>query len=94
MPVVGGERPQVRVLSVEEYIQRVDPIFAVESFYERETSREEKIIGRMAHVLSQYESLRDPKGEPFERGTNSMQLFFDDKRWWFVSIMWNTSRSG
>lgn len=92
MPVVGGENPQVRVLSVEEYIRRVEPIFAVESFYERETSREEKVLGRVAHVLSYYESLREPDGTPFETGTNSMQLFFDDRRWWVVSVMWNTAR--
>jgi hypothetical protein len=92
MPVVGGQNPHVRVLSVEEYIRRVEPIFAVESFYERETSREEKVIGRVAHMLSHYESLRDPEGAPFETGTNSMQLFFDDRRWWVVSVMWNTAR--
>jgi hypothetical protein len=45
------------------------------------------------HVLSKYESLRDPNGPPFEHGANSMQLFYDDSRWWVVSIMWNTSRS-
>jgi hypothetical protein len=93
MPVVGGANPHVRILSVDDYINRVDPIFAFEDFYERETSREEQVIGRFAHVLSHYESLRDSKAAPFERGTNSMQLFFDDSRWWFVSIMWNTSRS-
>ena len=92
MPVVGGDHPHVRVLSVDDYIQRVEPIFAVEDFYEREVTREEHVTGRIAHVLSHYESLRDPNGLPFESGTNSMQLFFDDTRWWFVSTMWNTSR--
>jgi len=44
-------------------------------------------------VLSSYESLRDPNGPAFEHGANSMQLFFDDSRWWIISVMWNTSRS-
>jgi hypothetical protein len=92
MPIVGGDHPHVRILSVDDYIRRVEPIFATESFYERETTREEHLIGRFAHVLSHYESLRDPSSRPFETGTNSMQLFFDDTRWWFVNIMWNTSR--
>ena len=92
MPVIGGDNPHVRVLSPEEYIQRVEPIFAVESFWERETSRDEQKFGRIAHVVSHYESLHDPEGEPFEHGTNSMQLFFDDTRWWIVSVMWNTAR--
>ena len=94
MPVVSGATPHVRVLSPEEYIQRVEPIFAAEDFWERETRREEKQFGRVAHVLSHYESLRDPGGEAFEHGTNSIQLFWDDRRWWIVSVMWNTPRSG
>jgi hypothetical protein len=94
MPVVAvaGDKPYVRQLTLEDYIRRVEPIFAVEDFWERETSRQTETFGRVAHVLSRYESLRDPNGPPFERGTNSMQLFYDDSRWWVVSIMWNTSR--
>lgn len=95
MPVVAvaGEKPHVRQLTVEDYIRRVEPIFAVEDFWERETGRQSETFGRVAHVLSNYESLRDPSGPPFEHGANSMQLFHDDARWWIVSIMWNTSRS-
>jgi hypothetical protein len=91
--VAAGEKPRVKQLSLEDYIRRVEPIFAVEDFWERETSRQTEIFGRVAHVLSMYESLRDPNGPPFERGANSMQLFYDDSRWWVVSVMWNTSRS-
>lgn len=96
MPVVSvaGQKPHVRVLSPEEYIRRVAPIFAREHFWERETGREVATFGRVAHVLSHYESLRDPNGPPFETGTNSVQLFFDDARWWIVSVLWNTARSG
>jgi hypothetical protein len=89
----AGEKPRARQLSVEDYIQRVEPIFAVEDFWERETGRQTETFGRVAHVLSTYESLRDPNGPPFERGANSMQLFYDDSRWWVVSVMWNTSRN-
>ena len=95
MPVVAvaDRKPHVRQLTLEEYIRRVEPIFAAEDFWERETSREAEIVGRLAHVLSRYESLRDPNVEAFETGSNSMQLFFDDTRWWIVSVMWNTARS-
>ena len=93
MPVVGGAKPHVRVLSVDEYIRRVEPIFAKENFWERETSRQAETFGRVAHVLSAYASFRSADGEPFERGTNSVQLFFDDTRWWITSVMWNTPRS-
>ncbi len=94
MPVVStGGPPRVRVLTVDDYIQRVEPIFAKEDFWEVETSREVETLGRIAHVLSHYESRRTADGPPFESGTNSMQLFFDDRRWWIVSVMWNTSRT-
>jgi hypothetical protein len=90
---VAGQKPHVRQLTLEDYIQRVELIFARENFWERETSRQSETVGRSAHVLSKYESLRDPNGPAFEHGANSMQLFYDDSRWWVVSIMWNTSRN-
>ncbi len=94
MPVVSiaGEKAGVRFLSTEDFIQRVDPIFAVEDFWERETSRQTETLGHFAHVLSFYESLRSPDGPPFERSVNSIQLLNDGFRWWIVNVMWNTSR--
>lgn len=92
MPVISGARPWVRVLTPEQYIRRVEPIFAKEDFWERESSRQLEQFGDIAHVVSHYECLRDPGGAPFERGTNSIQLLNDRVRWWIVSILWNTSR--
>lgn len=94
MPVVSGESPSVRLLCIEDYIRRVEPIFATEDFWERETGRQVEEFGRVAHVLSHYESLRDPNGVAFDRGANSVQLFYDGTRWWIVSVMWNTVRKG
>src|SRR6185369_6221208 len=69
MPIVSvaGEKAGVRFLSTEDFIKRVEPIFAVEDFWERETSRQTETLGHFAHVLSFYESLRSPDGPPFER---------------------------
>lgn len=95
MPIVstGGEQASVRLLSTEDFIQRVEPIFAREDFWERETSRQTETLGHFAHVLSFYESLRSPDGPPFERSVNSIQLLNDGLRWWIVNVMWNTSRA-
>jgi hypothetical protein len=95
MPIVSlaGEKAGVRFLSTEDFIHRVEPIFANEDFWERETSRQTETCGHFAHVLSFYESLRSPDGPPFERSVNSIQLFNDGLRWWIVNVMWNTSRS-
>jgi hypothetical protein len=95
MPVISmpGEKASVRFLSTEDFIQRVEPIFAVEDFWERETSRQTETLGHFAHVLSFYESLRSPDGPPFEHSVNSIQLLNDGLRWWIVNVMWNTSRA-
>ena len=90
--VKPGETPRVRMLDVEEYIRRVEPIFATEDFWEVETGRKTEVFGKVAHVLSFYESRRREDGEAFTSGANSMQLFFDGERWWFASVMWNTER--
>src|SRR5215831_3043148 len=90
---VTGEKPRARQLTVEDYIRRVEPIFAIEDFWERETSRQTETFGRFAHVLSFYDSLRSPTGVPFERSANSIQLLNDGVRWWIVNVMWNTSRT-
>jgi hypothetical protein len=95
MPIVSmaGEKAGVRFLSTEDFIQRVEPIFAVEDFWERESNRQTETSGHFAHVLSFYECLRSPDGSPFERSVNSIQLFNDGLRWWIANVMWNTSRS-
>ncbi|HEY0004966.1 MAG TPA: hypothetical protein VGB17_09170 [Pyrinomonadaceae bacterium] len=78
-----------RVLSVEEYIERVTPLFDKDGFYERESARRVEQFGQIAHVFSTYESRHaatDP--QPFTRGINSIQLMNDGKRWWIVTIFW------
>jgi hypothetical protein len=87
-PGTGGKlSPQV--LNVEEYIARVEPLFEKTGFYEREIARHTDQFDRIAHVFSTYESRHDPADpEPFVRGINSIQLFYDGGRWWIVSIYW------
>ena len=85
-----GEMPRARVLDVEGYIRRTDPYFQTNDFWEVETDRKTETFGNIAHVLSYYESRREEHGEPFTRGVNSIQLFYDGTRWWIASVMWNT----
>lgn len=89
-----GKNPQTgisgaRAFTPEEYIARVEPVFAKEGFYETEKARTVEIYGNIAHLFSTYESrhsLKDVK--PFMRGINSIQLLNDGKRWWVVTIYW------
>jgi hypothetical protein len=92
--IPSGKNPNTgvtgaRALTPEDYIQRTEPVFAKEGFYEREVARRVETYGNIAHVFSTYESfhsLSDKK--PFMRGINSFQLLNDGKRWWVITIFW------
>ena len=78
-----------QMLDVDGFIARVEPYFAEHGFYEKEIARRIEQFGRIAHVLSTYESRHNPDDpEPFMRGINSIQLFHDGTRWWIVTIYW------
>ena len=77
-----------RVLSVDDYISRVEPFFQKEAFYEKEVARRTEMFGQIAHVFSTYESRHSPEAKPFQRGINSFQLMNDGSRWWVVTIFW------
>ena len=82
-----GLAPQI--LDVEGFIARVEPYFAEHGFFEKEIARRTEQFGHIAHVWSTYESRHsedDP--EPFSRGINTIQLFYDGNRWWIVNIFW------
>jgi len=82
--VYGGS-----ALSPEDYIKRVEPVFAAQGFHERELARHVDQYGNIAQVFSTYHAFRkkDDK-EAFLRGINSFQLLNDGKRWWVVTIYW------
>jgi hypothetical protein len=92
--IPSGKNPKTgvtgaRSASVDEYIQRNEPFFAKEGFFEREIARRTDAYGNIAHVFStyaSYHSLADKK--PFARGINSFQLLNDGKRWWILTIFW------
>jgi len=76
-------------MTPEDYIKRVEPVFAKDGFFEREMARRVEQYGNIAHVFSTYESFRKADEKtPFMRGINSFQLLNDGKRWWVVTIFW------
>jgi hypothetical protein len=86
---------RARVLTVEEFIKIIEPRTKAEGFFEREIARRVDRFGAVAQVFSTYESrhaANDP--QPFVRGINSIQLFFDGARWWVVTIFWDSERPG
>lgn len=93
MPRPDGTAP-VRALSLEDWIEGASGFFAQNPFYERETGRTLERFGNVANAMSTYGSYREPDGEPFARGINSITLVSDGTRWYVVSIAWDVDREG
>ena len=90
-----GKRPTGestrRVLTVEEYITNSGPFLEKDGFFESEIGKKTEQFGNIVHVFSTYESKRTLSDEkPFMRGINSFQLWYDGKRWWVITILWQS----
>ncbi len=57
-------------------------------FYEKEIHRVTERFGPIAHVWSTYETRRTETGPIIKRGINSIELFWDGKRWWIANATW------
>jgi hypothetical protein len=80
-----------RVMTVEDYITRNGPVLEKNGFFEQEIYRKQEVYGRIAHCFSTYAAKRAAADkEPFMRGINSIQLYNDGKRWWILSIFWQS----
>lgn len=92
-----GRRPDgsqvMRTLTPEEYSTQVGPRLENTGFFEREIGRRTDSFGAITHVFSAYDSkftLQD--SVPFTRGINSIQLLNDGKRYWVVTVFWDSER--
>jgi hypothetical protein len=92
IPVVAkktGAGYDTRVITPDEYAQKADAYFLKNGFAEREIARTAERYGNIMQIFSTYESRHDAKdAQPFARGINSFQLFYDGTRWWVVTIYW------
>lgn len=80
-----------RTMTVEDYIKSSGPMLEERGFFEKETARKLETYGNIAHAWSSYEARQkaDDK-DPFMSGVNSIQLWNDGKRWWVISIFWQS----
>lgn len=72
---------QTLVDDTEPLIQR--------GFRERELQRLVRQYGNIAQVESSYETRSGPDSH-LSRGVNYLQLYFDGKRWWVASVVWQS----
>jgi len=93
--VATGVRPTgeivKRVMTVEDYISQNGPVLEKNGFFEIEIYRKQEVYGHIAHCFSTYEARKTATdAQPFMRGINSIQLYNDGKRWWILSVFWQS----
>jgi hypothetical protein len=72
-------------MTVQEFHKETDEMVFSTAFYESEVNREVRIFGSIAHVWSTYETRLEKNGEIERRGINSIQLIFENNRWYIIS---------
>ncbi|WP_224996011.1 hypothetical protein [Cesiribacter sp. SM1] len=88
-PNKSGQRVYVS-MTPEEYKAKNGPYFSKNGFWEEELGRQETRFGEVVSVMSSYQYRLEPNGEPAQRGVNSLQLVYDQGRWWIANVIWNT----
>lgn len=79
----------LRSWTLDEYIAAAGPGLTANGFFEREIGRTMERFGNIVHVMSAYDSKRTLQdAQPFQRGVNSIQLWYDGARWWVVNVFW------
>jgi hypothetical protein len=87
-------KPFANVMSHQQYVESSNAYMVKHGFFEREIHRVERGFGSMAQVFSTYEIRNEADGPVIARGINSLELFFDGKRWWITAAMWEDERPG
>lgn len=77
-------KPYLTYSSLQEYHRSSDAYMEKNGFYEHEIARKVQNIRNIYHVWSSYESRNAPDGKVIAQGVNSIELFFDGKRFWIL----------
>jgi hypothetical protein len=85
-------KPRAQVVSHQQFVDESNAIIVKDGFYESEIHRVTEKFGHIAHVFSTYESRVKADGPVIARGINSIELFYDGKRWWIASNIWDDER--
>lgn len=75
--------------TLEEYIGMVDEYFQINAYFETEIGRQVHQYQDLAQVFSAYQNRLATNQKTYHRGIKSMQLVWDQDRWWIVNILYN-----
>jgi hypothetical protein len=73
------------VMSVNDFHAETDSMTLQTAFFETEINREVRVFGNVAQVWSTYETRLEKNGPVKRRGINSIQLFYNENRWYILS---------
>ena len=80
-------QPAPKIVDHQQFVDSSDGL-TKSGFFEKEIHRVTERFGPIAHVWSTYESRRTETGPIIMRGINSIELFWDGKRWWIANAIW------
>ncbi len=83
----------LKALTPEEYIQLFTSRVST-GFFERELNRKTESYGTVTHLFSTYETKEKKDGPVTNRGINSIQLFYDNHRYYVINIFWCAESMG
>jgi len=92
MNVNAKGEPVAHVMDHQQFVDSSDDYVTSKGFFEWEIHRETKRFGNIAHIFSTYESHITKDGPVIARGVNSIELFWDGKRWWIADAIWDEER--
>jgi hypothetical protein len=78
-----------RFMSPQEYINTSGEWLVDNGFFEKEVARSVHKLGNIAQVFTTYEAYNHlGKTTPFMTGINSIQMLYDNNRWWIINVYW------
>lgn len=82
------------VMTHQQFVEAADAGMVKNGFFEIEIHRQTRTFGNVSTILSTYEMRSKSDGPVFGRGVNSLQVFWDGKRYWIASVAWDDERPG
>ena len=83
-------------MSHQEFVDNSEASLGTKAFYEHEVHRVTHRAGNIVHVFCTAERSSAPDGKVEGRGIDSLELFWDGKRWWITAAnLWdiNTAKN-
>ena len=78
-----------RYMTPQDYQNTSGKWLVENGFFEKEVARSVHKFGNIAQVFTTYEAYNHlNKTKPFMTGINSVQMLYDNHRWWIVNIYW------